>query len=84
MKDLLKDYNHKFSKVIIIAMERLGVIDSEIRPIINLLETEFRHLQDKHIINAINNGSMGMYGIDDQFNADVVSTWIYKYIKENK
>ena len=82
MEDLLKDYNHKFSKIIIIAMERLGSINSDIRPIINLLEKEFRHLQDKHIINAINYGSLGKYGIDDHFTTDVVSIWIYKYIKE--
>ena len=48
------------------------------------IKEEFKHLKAEHIIKAIRNGSLGLYGSTYSLSTQQVCIWIREYLKPSK
>jgi hypothetical protein len=75
---------HKIATYVSLAFERTGTNPFNIESMVNDIQSEFPHLNESSLKQAIRNGSLGHYGKTYKLTTQEICIWIREYLKENK
>jgi hypothetical protein len=80
----LETLKQSISKSVVIACQRCDDASLDLESTANDISVEFKgKLKENDVIKAIRNGSMGKYGVNYKLTTQIISSWIYKYLKQN-
>lgn len=78
----IREFN--ISSCLAVAFERTRTEPFDITKMVKDILSEFNHITDAQIRDAIRNGGLGKYGVSYKLSTQVVCFWIREYLRDKK